>query len=172
MGDPGFETRWGPEIFHSPKLFTPALLSYSVGTKVLTRGVKGPRLKLATYLHLVPRLRMAGAIFYSRYMFSSVWTGITLPFIFCQAMYIMITWLCVVFYYTIFSVHLRNHWNHCYLRSTACYSHELTSFTCQTFIRKQWLSTDQQCVHVTPWDNVDTSDLWFLWNKLTLIFMS
>ena len=55
--------------------------SYSVGTGVLPRGYSGRSVKLTAHLHLVPRLRMSGAIPLLPLYAFRVWTGKTLPLI-------------------------------------------------------------------------------------------
>jgi hypothetical protein len=53
-----------------------------MGTGVLSRGYSGRRLRLTTQIHLVPRLRINGAVpLFPLYAFM-VWTETTLPFIF------------------------------------------------------------------------------------------
>jgi hypothetical protein len=83
-GQAGFEFQHGQEIFSFQKLSRQALkahpASYSVGTTVLSQGSGSEGIKLTIHLHLVPRLRMSGAITLLPLYAIMLWTGITLPF--------------------------------------------------------------------------------------------
>lgn len=75
MDDPGFESRDGQGIFLFSQTSCSPLgsihqSSCSMGTLVLTRTVK-----LITYGHLVPRLRMNGAILLLPLYACMAWTG-------------------------------------------------------------------------------------------------
>ena len=56
------------------------LTSYSVGTEVLSRGYWGWGVVWTTHFHLVPRLRMSGAILLLLLCAFMAWTGAVLTF--------------------------------------------------------------------------------------------
>jgi len=66
LDGPGFES-----VLHTGSEAHPA--SYSIGTRAASRGLSGRGVELTINLHLVPRLRMSGAIPLLPYMPS--WRG-------------------------------------------------------------------------------------------------
>jgi hypothetical protein len=80
--DPGFESQQGKEILSSKTAQIDSvthLASYPIGTRVPSQGQSGRGVKLTTYLHIVPRLRMTGAIpLLPLYAFMA-WLRTTLP---------------------------------------------------------------------------------------------
>jgi hypothetical protein len=72
------------------------ITSYSMGTGVLARGQSGRSVKLTTHLHLVPILRISGAILLLPYM--SSWHGHRKPYVHVTVFYCeLYTGLCTVY---------------------------------------------------------------------------